>query len=323
MSVSSLPPRKSLPPFESLRAFDAVARLGGVRKAAQGLCRNHAVISRHIRVIEDWIGMTLVERTPAGAVLTEDGLRYHKQVAAAIDMIASATIALMKRNDDHLLYAWCMPGFALHWLMAHLAEFEHANPNIAIELRPTDTMPDFDRHEADVDIRLSPNYGKPLQLSASVRTVEVARPPVILVASPEYVGRSARILKPEDLLSHDLIHEDDFDSWRAWLTMHGVSVSIELTGVRLWNANLTMDAARRGRGVALANQFVAAEDLAAGHLVEVGADLPEFERLPIFSYLFVARADRWNAPPVQRFREWLLRTVAQQSPKLPETETAR
>ncbi|WP_155895829.1 hypothetical protein [Kordiimonas gwangyangensis] len=31
-----LPSRKALPPFEALRAFDAVARLGGIRKAAQG-----------------------------------------------------------------------------------------------------------------------------------------------------------------------------------------------------------------------------------------------------------------------------------------------
>ncbi|MFH0296428.1 LysR family transcriptional regulator [Bradyrhizobium sp. 31Argb] len=29
------PSRKSIPPFEALRAFDAVARLRGVRRAAQ------------------------------------------------------------------------------------------------------------------------------------------------------------------------------------------------------------------------------------------------------------------------------------------------
>ena len=55
------PSRKSLPPFEALRAFDAVARLGGVRRAAQVLCRDHAVISRHLRTIEAWTGATLIE----------------------------------------------------------------------------------------------------------------------------------------------------------------------------------------------------------------------------------------------------------------------
>lgn len=85
--AASLPSRKALPPFEALRAFDAVARLGGVRKAAQYLCRDHAVVSRHLRAIEDWTGTKLIQRTPGGAVLTEDGMRYHKQIATAIDLI--------------------------------------------------------------------------------------------------------------------------------------------------------------------------------------------------------------------------------------------
>src|SRR5207244_4690442 len=89
------PSRKSLPPFEALRAFDAVARLGGVRKAAQSLCRDHAAVSRHLRAIEAWTGATLIERTSSGVVLTEDGVRYHKQIASALDMIAHATIDLM------------------------------------------------------------------------------------------------------------------------------------------------------------------------------------------------------------------------------------
>ncbi len=72
-------------PFETLRAFDAIARLGGVRKAAQYLCRDHAVVSRHLRAIEDWTGTKLIQRTPAGSVLTEDGLRYHRDIASALD----------------------------------------------------------------------------------------------------------------------------------------------------------------------------------------------------------------------------------------------
>src|SRR3990167_1046072 len=74
------PSRKSLPPFEALRAFDAVARLKGVRRAAQSLGRDHAVISRHLRTLETWTGTALIERTSAGVVLTESGVRYHEQV---------------------------------------------------------------------------------------------------------------------------------------------------------------------------------------------------------------------------------------------------
>jgi DNA-binding transcriptional LysR family regulator len=92
--------RRALPPFETLRAFDAIARLGGVRKAAQHLCRDHAVVSRHLRAIEVWTGTKLIQRTPAGSVLTEDGVRYHRDIASALDLIARATVDLIKRGNQ-------------------------------------------------------------------------------------------------------------------------------------------------------------------------------------------------------------------------------
>ena len=147
------PSRKSLPPFEALRAFDAVARLGGVRKAAQSLCRDHAAVSRHLRAIEAWTGATLIERTSSGVVLTEDGVRYHKQIASALDMIAHATIDLMRRGNSHRLQIRCMPAFALHWLSGRLGDFEKNKQGLDIELRPTDRSPDFSSYETDVDIR--------------------------------------------------------------------------------------------------------------------------------------------------------------------------
>ena len=97
---SELLSRRALPPFETLRAFDAIARLGGVRKAALYLSRNHAVISRHLRAIEEWTGTKLIQRTAAGSVLTEDGVRYHRDIASALDLIARATVDLIQRGDQ-------------------------------------------------------------------------------------------------------------------------------------------------------------------------------------------------------------------------------
>lgn len=99
-ATAQLLSRRALPPFETLRAFDAIARLGGVRKAAQYLCRDHAVVSRHLRAIEVWTGTRLIRRTPAGSVLTEDGVRYHRDIASALDLIARATVDLIKRGSQ-------------------------------------------------------------------------------------------------------------------------------------------------------------------------------------------------------------------------------
>ena len=57
--------RKALPPFATLRAFEAVGTLRGIRRAAQALKLDHAVVSRHIRSLEEWAGVRLVERVEA------------------------------------------------------------------------------------------------------------------------------------------------------------------------------------------------------------------------------------------------------------------
>ena len=304
------PPRKSLPPFEALRAFDAVARLRGVRRAAQSLGRDHAVISRHLRTLETWTGTALIERTSSGVVLTEEGARYHQHVAAALDMLADATMDLIRRGSDHRLHIWCMPGFALHWMSRRVGAFERLDPSVQIEIRPTDRSPDFAAHETDIDIRFVPTYGTPFTLGPKLRHVEVARVPIVAVASPEYLAAAQAIEKPGDLVRHRLLHEDNFDRWTNWLAAHGIYEDLDLSGPRLWQGHLTLDAALHGRGIALVNHLVAADDLAAGRLAEIGKGLDSFLPRAEGLYLFIARADRWDAPLIRRYRRWLIDTIA-------------
>lgn len=307
---SSPPTRKSLPPFEALRAFDAVARLRGVRRAAQSLGRDHAVISRHLRSLETWTGMTLIERTAAGVVLTEDGLRYHERIAAALDMISDATMDLVRRGSDHRLHIWCMPAFALHWMSRRVGAFERLNPTVQIEMRPTDRSPDFASHETDIDIRFAPTYGNSYVPGPKLQCVEMARVPIVAVASPEYLSTCEAIEKPGDLLRHRLLHEDNFSKWANWLAAHGIYEDVDLTGPRLWQGHLTLDAALHGRGIALANYLVAADALADGSLVEIGTGLESFQPHSEGAYLFIARADRWEAPLIRRYRRWLTDAIA-------------
>jgi len=302
---SALPSRKLIPPFEALRAFDAIARLGGVRKAAQALYRDHAVISRHMRALEDWTGCKLIERTPAGAVLTEDGRQYHQRIRVAIDTIADATVDVIKRNQDHSLQLWSMPGFALHWLIGHIDDFEKQNPDIELQLRSTHEIPDFSRQDADVDIRMLLESEKPDSKDQLIRCSEIASPPVVAVASPEYLAQYSLIESPEQMLQHQLLHEEDFDNWRLWFEACGLNCEQDLSGPRLWDGHMTLAAARRGRGIALSNQLVAREDLESGVLVEIGCGNDQFKKVSLWTYWFIARSDRWESKAVSQFRDWL------------------
>lgn len=309
--ISDEPPsRRALPPFAALRAFDAVARLGGIRRAAQMLDVDHAVVSRHLRSLEAWTSTTLIDRSRTGTILTEDGARYHREIAPAIDGLARATMNLMKQSDNNRLQIWSMPGFAFQWLMARLQNFEAANPMLSVDLRPTDAPPDFGRHEADVDIRYAAVYAPPPLQASFVRTIEIAKPPVVPVASPEYLAAAPPIRTPADLLQHTHLHEEDTRNWRAWFEAHDIIVSDDkLAGPRLWHGHLTVDGARRGRGVALANHFLAADDLADGKLVDIGRSMDAYRPVVLGAYMFAARDDRWMSPPVVSCRRWLMAMV--------------
>lgn len=314
-SAASLPSRKSLPPFESLRAFDAVARLGGIRRAAQYLCRDHGVVSRHLRTMETWAGTKLIERTPTGSVLTEEGNYYHRHIAAAIDSIANATVELIKRGETHRLHIRCMPGFALHWLSRHLWDFEQTHPGLDIEVRPADRTPDYLLQHADVDIRFVATYSTELNLPPELKSVPIAQTPIVPVASPQYLSKARSIRQPRDLLKQQLLHEENFDRWRNWFNAHEI-YNVDLAGPRLWQGHLTLDTARHGRGIALSNRLICHADFAAGRLIEVGRGNAAFQPDGMGVYHFVAKLERWNSPLIHQFRHWLLTTIAHDFPQL-------
>lgn len=308
------PERKSLPPFEALRAFDAVARLGGIRKAAAWLSRDHAVVSRHLRSIESWLGVQLIARTPGGIVLTEQGRVYHESISKALEYIAHATLDVLNSGQHNSLSIWCTPGFALYWLSQHFAAFEARNAGIDFELRPTDASPDFAAHEADLDIRFHATYEDEAKPSAGQRHGTIAHVPIIAVASTRYLESRDAITEPADLLAHELLHESGTNNWVQWLRSYGVACEGRIGGPRLWQGHLTVDAARHGRGIALANSLMIRDDLRSGALIDIGAGKDGFP-VRIGHYVLIARRDRWDDRPVRAFRRWLRETIAKELPE--------
>ncbi|MBV7255285.1 LysR family transcriptional regulator [Pacificimonas sp. WHA3] len=286
-----------------------VARLGGIRKAAKWLDRDHAVVSRHLRMIETWSGVKLVERTPVGVALTDKGRWYHEAVSLALDNIAHATLDLLNHGQHNRLVIWSSPGFALHWLSRHLTQFEKKIPGLDIEVRPVDSEPDFASHQADLHIRFISNYQNELDDNPLLRHETIAEAEIIAVTGETYLAKHPAIETPADLINHQLLHESGFENWIAWLKAHGVAADGKVDGPRLWQGHLTMDAAEHGNGIALSNTLVAREELNEGALINIGKDNPAFEP-KIGQYVLVARRDRWNDSLVRRFRSWLKRRVS-------------
>ncbi len=78
------------PSLYALRAFEAAARLRSMSAAANELSVTHGAISRHIRALEDTLGVTLLTRGPFSSDPTPEGLRLAEGLAAAFSAIDAA-----------------------------------------------------------------------------------------------------------------------------------------------------------------------------------------------------------------------------------------
>lgn len=288
--------RNRFPALTALRAFEAAARLGSQRRAAEELCVDHTVVGKHIRKLEDDLGVRLLENTPAGARLTVAGSEYYLEVAQALDAIAAATERLRARRRHPTLHIACSPGLGARWLAPRIGGFLDQSPGLEITLHPTDRMPNLLAGEADVDVRSTDAPEAP-----GTRQLVLCRPRMYPVASPGFLARQRPVERVEDLLELPLCHEETHEYWRIWLRAAGIELSQAPAGPRYWSAALALDAARLGHGVAIANDFIVADDLAAGRLVEV---LPT--SVHVYPYVLAAPRARWDDPMIALFRDWLV-----------------
>lgn len=291
-----------LPPFAALRAFEALIRLGGVRKAAQALGVHHSVVSRQVSQLEAWLGAPLLNRSAKGLALTENGVRFHARITAAIGEIAQATHEVLDREAQRPLRLWCSQALSIEWLARQIVEFERRHPDMPIELRPSEAPADLHRFEADANI--FKYFGDELhETERGLKGVVLAQLPLLVVVSPDLAAELSWVRSVADLPNAPLLHGAHTGDWRMWLSANGVAPPDPLAGELCWHPHMALEAARLGRGVALGSRFFFERDLQRGTLVELS--LEGATGSAIGGYKFVAREDRWSTPRIATLREFL------------------
>ncbi|MCW2256152.1 DNA-binding transcriptional LysR family regulator [Providencia alcalifaciens] len=125
--------------LKSLRIFSSVALAGGFTLAEKNLNMSKATISRHIREIEEKLGVHLCERGPSGFKLTPSGILVIEKATSALKALDA-----IKTDVDALqgiLSGTLVIGVVEHILadpLCHLStvlsHFQKAAPNVKLEL---------------------------------------------------------------------------------------------------------------------------------------------------------------------------------------------
>ncbi len=288
---------RGMPPLNALRAFEAAARLGSLKAAAEEASVTHGAISRHIRLLEDWLGSPLFLRHNRRVVLTELGQAYLAEIAPAFQRIARATDDARNRRRRKLLRVNALSTFTVRWLLPRLADFRRSHPEIDVEVTTSNDAVDRAGEAAEIIIRGGPDtiHGYVTHVFLTETRQPVCNPALL---------ETLPLATPGDLRMHTLLHSSNMARlWDEWLAMAGVPGLDAAANLVLDHFYLALEAAVGGLGVAMGPSALIGADLAAGRLV---APFPHLA-IPARSYCAYMRSDMRSDVRMTAFCEWLQR----------------
>jgi LysR family glycine cleavage system transcriptional activator len=285
-------PRK-MPSLTALRAFEAAARHQSFTLAARELFVTHAAISRQVRRLERDMGLRLFQRAGNRVSLTAPGVDLRAVVASAFDAIAAGARRVADAHAHRRLVLTVDPGLAQRWLNARLAAFHRMQPDVDVEIIPTLELVGFPNDAVDAAIHYA--FADP---PAGLRWVHLIRVAAFPVCAPALLDD---LRAPADLARHRLLHEQDTSWWRRWLARVGETGVDWSKGLIYRDSGLVLDAAASGQGVAIGDNLLAYEELAAGRLVR-----PFAATLPSGSYYLIMADGATRHPNLPAFEAWLI-----------------
>jgi DNA-binding transcriptional LysR family regulator len=261
----------------------AVVETGNFVRAGDALGLTPSAISRAVTRLEARVGVRLFDRSPRAVTLTDEGRRFHAQVAPLLTGLEEATVdaagaavavrGRLRVNVD--------PWFARWMLAPCLPALFAAYPALALEILVRDTTGDLVGEGIDVAVR----FGEPEPSALIARKLIETR--ILTCAAPSYLARHGTPRRPRDLAQHECLLFRDPLTGRPfrWEFHRGKEVVAVKVSGRLVLNDLATKLAACAAGLGIAQTFALGIDgmLESGALVQLLPSWAE-ERFPLYVY---------------------------------------
>jgi LysR family transcriptional regulator, glycine cleavage system transcriptional activator len=251
-------------PLNALRAFALAVDKGGVRAAARELAVSHSAVSRHIRSLERWLGVAILESAGGnrGFHVTSQGQRLSSVVAGSLKEIEAAVNSVCEPRSRHAVTLSTTPSLATRWLLPRLAAFERRHPRVEISILVDQRLDDLRVSGNDLAIRMGQGPWP------DVDALPLMNDALYPVMSPVAWKAAGRPHAPADLQQLRLLHDRDPQAtWGTWRAAYGPEGLDVRKGPRFSSSDLVLRAAAQGLGVALARHRLVTADLESGALL--------------------------------------------------------
>jgi DNA-binding transcriptional LysR family regulator len=251
----------------SMRSIVAVARTGSFSAAARELSLSTAMVSKHVKQVEDYLDVQLMARSTRGVSLTDPGQVYCDYAIAILAHIEEAENAVSAVNADPTgsLRINCPPSFGTHVLTPMLSDYIQHNPAVKIELGLQDDEPDVISARLDLIIRL----GDLKDSSLVAKKLADAR--FVICAAPQFVASLSHPIGHNDLKHMNCLIDTSVQANNLWRFVDaGEPVVVRVDGnFRSPSTEAVIQAAIDGLGITYAPHYAVRDDIARGDLMVV------------------------------------------------------
>ncbi|MDC7830767.1 MULTISPECIES: LysR substrate-binding domain-containing protein [Pseudomonas] len=251
-------PSTPRPSLNALRAFEMTARKGTFSEAAEALSVTHGAISRHIRSLEDSLGVVLLTRNAHGTTLTSEGAKLAAGLRRGFALIQES----VEQVRPQPLELSCSASIMMHWLLPRLAKLHSRFPTMELGLKTGHGPIDFIQEGVSVAIRLDS-----IQPPAGTVPIPLTREWIGVICSPEYQAASGvndvgQLGRERLLATKTRPH-----AWSDWYAAVA-RPPIETLGMEYFeHFYLLIQAAKVGLGMACVPRMLVQSELDKGELV--------------------------------------------------------
>ncbi len=257
-----------------VQTFLAVAETGSLSGAARQLGLSQPTAGRQVRQIEDTLSLTLFHRQPRGLELTETGQALLPHARRMRDGMRGLSLAAAGRAEtlSGPVRVTASVFTAHHHLPPILARLRAEEPEISIDLVPSDRSENLLYREADVAVRMYRSE----QLDIVTRYLGELE--LGFFAARTYLARRGRPGHFDEIFDHDWVGYDRSDLILRGLRERGIDAQRDWFATRTDHHGVYWELIRAGCGIGIAQVNVAGRDADVERLLP-DAGLPT---LPLF-----------------------------------------
>ena len=251
-----------------LETFSAVVENGSFTTAAEVLGKSRPVISKQVSLLEQHLGVQLLNRTTRRLHLTQAGevfASYAERIMSDVREAEQSVLPLQSEPQGRLRIL-APESLAISLLPGALLSFQQQFPKIELDIHISGRLVNLVEEGIDVALRVG-------ELEDSSLIARLLMPCGLhACASPEYLKKHGKPEHPSELESHNCLIYSQLpnpDNW-SFRDEQGKNISIKVNGtLRSDMGNILMNSAQNGNGIFIGPTFMVASALKEGRLETV------------------------------------------------------